>query len=99
MSNAFNLNISPQRQLLNSNTSPRLEHISTTFSIHSTNPLTGYGFSKNCLYPSFIASKSFIDVMKILTLTTFFNELPPASSTADTFVKTCFCNVSLSAVV
>lgn len=49
--------------------------------------LTGSGCLKNCRYPSFIAAKSFIVVMKTLTLTTFSIFEPPASRIAVRFLR------------
>jgi hypothetical protein len=56
---------------------------------------TGRGLEKNFRYPTFIASKFVIVVMKTLTLTTFSSLLPPASRTAERFARACsWCGVT-----
>jgi hypothetical protein len=88
MRNALDLNIRAKWQLLDRHTSPGLhQQLSVVLRVGSWQKLrlTGNGFSNIWLYPSFIAPKSFIVVMKTLTLTTFFRLDPPASRTLEMF--------------
>ena len=92
---ALNLDISVERELLDSNTSPGLQcnQISALLHLLVVSLLTGFGSKeKNSSYASFIVAKSSIVVMKMLTLSTFLLLLPDASRTASRFFRACLCD-------
>ncbi len=53
--------------------------------------LTGFGSSQKVPYTLFIAAKLVMSDKKMLTLTTFFNEEPASSRTAERFLSACAC--------